>query len=223
MSRRSRKERHTMFSLPRISLALGAVAVMAMACGAPKAPEPAPQAKVDPAVAEIKGAMQNFAAAKSFRAQIAAQVAQPSGGVNTIQFLYTFVPPDRYELSSNPNSATRVVGGETFARTGDTWALLKEWSGDEYAGANRLFDQKTLNQWNENIGKTSTVEKTGTETVDGKQCQLYVLTDTPTGNKTDVCVAENLPLRMVYHFGQLNTTVLFRDFNTNIVLDRPKV
>jgi len=199
--------------------ALGAS--LALACGAPAAPPPQP--KVDPAVTEIKAVMQNYAAAKSLRAQISAQVARPDGTVNTIQFVYEFVPPDRYELSSNPTSSTRVVAGETFARTGTTWALQKEWSGSEYGGMNHLFDQKIMNQWNESIGKTSTVAKGATDTLDGKQCQLYVLTDTPTGNKTDVCVADNYPVRMVYHFGSLLTTVLLKDFNTNIVIERPNV
>ncbi|GEM_PF-4683347 len=196
-------------------------ATLAMACGAPAAPPPQPP--VDPAVTEIKAVMANYAAAKSLRAQISAQVARPDGTTNTLEFVYSFVQPDRYESSSNPNTSTRVVGNETFSRSGSTWTLQKEWSGSDYDGMNRLFDQKTMNQWNESIGKTSTVAKGATDAVDGKQCQLYVLTDTPTGKKTDVCVADNYPIRMVYHFGALNTTVLLKDFNTSIAIERPNV
>ena len=84
-----------------------------------------------------------------------------------------------------------------------------------------MFDPKLLNQLSESIGKTSTVVKGGTDTSEGKSCQLYTLPDTPTGNKTEMCVADLFPIRMVYTFGSLSTTVLLRDFNTTITLERP--
>ncbi len=195
------------------------VASVAAACGGAAAPPPP---KLDPAATEVKAAMVNLANAKSFRAQLAAQTRRPDGSVGSVAFLYEFVPPDRYQLSVG-TSTTRVVGGETFAKSGDTWTIIKDFSGSEYAGVNRIFDAKFLAQLDDNIGKTSTVVKGGTDTSEGKQCQMYTLTDTASGNKMDICTADNYPIRMVTHFGDLSSTALLRDFNANIVIDRPPV
>jgi outer membrane lipoprotein-sorting protein len=206
---------------PAVVLAL-LLAVLVVACGSPKPPEPQPQ--VDPATAEVKDVIQNFAAAKSFRAQLAAQVQQPNGNITTSEFNYEFLPPDRFHFQAKgSDNATRVVAGETFARTNGVWTLLKEWSGDEYGGANRLFDANVLNRISDDIGKTTTVTKGGTDTVDGKQCQLYTLAGTSSGNRMEMCVADRYPIRMVSYSGTLATTALLRDFNTNIVIDRPPV
>ena len=73
------------------------------------------------------------------------------------------------------------------------------------------------------VRPTATVEKKATDTINGKTCQAYVLTVVATGNTTDVCIADNYPLRLVYHTGKLDTTAVFSDFNGNIVIDRPPV
>jgi hypothetical protein len=73
------------------------------------------------------------------------------------------------------------------------------------------------------IGVTATVAKGSTESVNGKTCQQYKLTVTSTGNTTDVCVADKLPLKLVYHTGKLDTTATFSDYNGDIKIDKPQV
>jgi len=177
------------------------------------------------ALTEVKGALTNFANVKSFKVVLVAQVLQPSGMITSSTFTYDFVPPDRYQLYTGPTAGiTRVVGSETFTydRPSDRWMLLTDYSGPAYQGFNKLFDAKTMAAIAESLGDSATVTKASTDTVEGKICQLYVLTDEPTQNKTDLCIADNLPLRFVYHVGSLTTTAVFSAYNTNIEIERPK-
>jgi hypothetical protein len=74
------------------------------------------------------------------------------------------------------------------------------------------------------MADTATVAKGASETVEGKTCQLYVITDTATQNKNDMCIADNLPLRFVFRTTDgLTTTAVFSNYNTNIEIERPRI
>ena len=176
-------------------------------------------------IAEVKEAFLNLAAAKTFKIAIVAQVRPPTGMITNSIFTYDFVPPDKYQLYTGPTAnITRQVGGETFSydRMRDQWSVLADYSGPSFPGLSRLTDAKRMTEAANAIGTTASVSKGGTDTIEGKTCQLYVLTDGPSQNKTDMCIADKLPLRFVYHSGDLSTTVVFSAFNTDIQIDRPK-
>ncbi|HLF76190.1 MAG TPA: hypothetical protein VJB57_01755 [Dehalococcoidia bacterium] len=200
--------------------------VTAIACGSDsKKPDPTPAAQANPALTEVQAALNNFANLKNFRATFAAQNKSASGTISAVAFTYDVVTPDKYQLYTGPTAGiTRVVGKETFSydRAKDEWTLLTDYSGAAYEGYNRLFDAKTMTDISKSLAETATVTKGSTDTVEGKTCQLYVITDNKSGNKTDMCVADNLPLRFIYHTGELNTTAVFSNYNTNIAIDRPK-
>jgi hypothetical protein len=179
----------------------------------------------DQALRTVQAALTNFATVKNFKVVMTAQVRQPNGMIGGASFTYDFVQPDRFQLYTGPTAGiTRVVGNETFAydRPTDKWTLLTDYSGSAYDGYNKLFESKRLNDIAKSMGETTTVVKGATETVEGKTCQVYVLTDQPTQNKTDMCIADNLPLRFIYHVGDLTTTAVFSNYNANIEIDRPK-
>lgn len=177
------------------------------------------------AVNEVKSTFINLSNAKSFRALLSAQTLRPDGTQGLSEFLYEFVLPDKYQLAvPGSATATRVVGSETFSKAANgTWSLIPEYSGSDYAGYNKLFDQKTVAALMEEVGKTATVTKGAMDSIEGKQCQVYTVTDTPTQKTTDICIADRLPVRIIYNFGQLKTTVVFRDFGASIDLSRPPI
>ena len=175
------------------------------------------------AVQDVQVAFRNLAAVKSLRADLAAEVMQANGNVTTSRFTYEFVPPEKYQLISTTNSITRVVGSETFSRTADGVWSKDPFSGPQYEGYNHLFESKFLLEAAKQIGVTAKVVKAGLDKAGDTQCQMYTLTDLPTQNSTDICIANAYPVRMVFHAGALSTTALLRDFNAPIEIDRPAV
>jgi hypothetical protein len=198
--------------------------LLAAACGGSQGGSDNKDAKQsDTATSEVRTAFANLAKVKAVRAEIAAQQIGANGQVGTTVFKYDFVPPDRYQLTSSTGTISRVVGDELFSFANNVWMRLPEYSGSDYAGFDHFFNPKLMTQLAEEIGTTATVEKKGTETINGKTCQAYVMTVVATGNTTDVCIADNYPLRLVYHTGQLNTTATFSDYNGNVQIDKPAV
>lgn len=209
-----------------LAIAASVALVAAVSCGSSsKKSNATPVAKASPELTEVQTALSNFAALKNFKATFAAQNKAANGTISATAFTYDVVPPDKYQLYTGPTAGiTRVVGNETFSydRPTDKWTLLTDYSGSAYDGYNRLFDPKTMKDISASLGETATVTKGATDTVDGKTCQLYVITDKESGNKTDMCIADSLPLKFVYHTGDLMTTATFSNFNTNVDIDRPK-
>jgi hypothetical protein len=64
------------------------------------------------------------------------------------------------------------------------------------------------------------VSKGGTDTVNGTKCDLYTYTDTDSSNKVQVCVADNLPVRVVQSDGESTSTTIF-DFKSNVDIKAP--
>jgi hypothetical protein len=208
-----------------VVLTFGALLLLTGACGGSEggSAKQSNDPPVDAAVLEVRNAFKNLAKVKAVRAEISAQQRAASGQINLTMFKYDFVPPDRYQLTSATGTISRVVGDELFAFANGTWTRLPEYSGADYAGFDHFFNPKFMDELANEIGKTATVAKKGTEMVNGKSCQAYVMTVVATGNTTDVCIADNYPLRLVYHTGPLDTTAVFSDFNGDVKIDRPQV
>ena len=144
---------------------------------------------------EVRNAFKNLAKVKAVRAEITAQQIGANGQVANSVFKYDFVPPDRYQLTSSTGGISRVVNGDLYSFANNVWTKLPEYSGKDYEGFDHFFNPKFMDGLAEEIGTTATVEKKATDTINGKTCQAYVLTVVSTGNTTDVCIADNYPLR----------------------------
>ena len=206
-------------------LTIGALVLFAVACGGSEGgDDKKSNAKpADASVTEVRNAFKNLAKVKAVRGEISAQQLAANGQVNTTVFKYDFVPPDRYQLTSSTGTISRVVNGDLYSFANNVWMKLPEYSGKDYEGFDHFFNPKFMDELANEIGTTATVEKKATDTINGKSCQAYVQTVVSTGNTTDVCIADNYPLRLVYHTGKLDTTAVFSDFNGNIVVDKPPV
>src|SRR5215204_5371826 len=211
--------------IKRIGLmTIGALMLLVVACGGSQGGDDKKNAKpVDSSVTEVRNAFKNLAKVKAVRAEITAQQIGANGQVANSVFKYDFVPPDRYQLTSATGTISRVVNGDLYSFANNVWMKLPEYSGSDYEGFDHFFNPKFMDELANEIGTTASVEKKATETINGKTCQAYVLTVVSTGNTTDVCIAENYPLRIVYHTGKLDTTAVFSDYNGNFVIDRPAV
>jgi len=210
--------------IKRIGLiSLGAFVLLLAACvGSNGGDDKKSNAKpVDASVTEVRNAFKNLAKVKAVRADITAQQIGANGQVANSVFKYDFVPPDRYQLTSSTGTISRVVNGDLYSFANNVWMKLPEYSGSDYEGFDHFFNPKFMDGLAEEIGTSASVEKKATDTINGKSCQAYVLTVVSTGNTTDICIADNYPLRIVYHTGKLDTTAVFSDFNANIVIDRP--
>ena len=206
------------------------LAGLAVACGsgssASKTPTPQPGIPgQDPqAVKDVQTAFQNLAKIKTLRIDFAAETRNATtGAVGAAHFVYEFVPPDRYQLISTTGSVTRVVGSETFSGTADGVWSKDPFSGPQYEGANNLFEPKFLNAASAQIGVSAKVVKGATDKVNDTSCQGYVMTDLPTGNTTDVCIASGYPAKMAFHSGGLTTTAVILDINKPIQIERPPI
>jgi hypothetical protein len=205
-------------------LTIGALLLFAFACAGSQGGDDKKNAKpTEASVMEVRNAFKNLAKVKAVRAEISAQQLGANGQINTTVFKYDFVPPDRYQLTSSTGTISRVVNGDLYSFANNVWMKLPEYSGKDYEGFDHFFNPKFMDGLAEEIGTTATVEKKATETINGKTCQAYVLTVVSTGNTTDVCIADNYPLRLVYHTGKLDTTAIFSDYNGNVVVDKPPV
>lgn len=205
-------------------LTIGALMLLAVACGGSQGGDDKKNVKpTDAAVTEVRNAFKNLAKVKAVRAEISAQQIGANGQIGLTVFKYDFVPPDRYQLTSSTGGISRVINGDLYTFGNNVWMKLPEYSGKDYEGFDHFFNPKFMDGLAEEIGTTATVEKKATDTINGKTCQAYVLTVVSTGNTTDVCIADNYPLRLVYHTGKLDTTAVFSDFNGNVVVDKPPV
>jgi hypothetical protein len=204
-----------------------ALLVLASACGSSSSSDKS-SAKLAPGqdendVKAVRDAFVHLSTVKAVTADITAQQVGANGQVGNSVFKYNFVPPDRYELISSNGGITRVVGEETFAFANNAWTRLADYSGQDYAGFDHFFNPKFMADLSEEIGTSATVKKGSTDTVNSKSCQQYTLTVASTGNTTDVCIADNYPLKLVYHTGKLDTTAVFSNYNGDIKLDKPTV
>jgi len=210
--------------IKRIGLiSLSAIVLLLVACGGSNGGDDKKSngKPVDASVTEVRNAFKNLAKVKAVRADITAQQIGANGQVANSVFKYDFVPPDRYQLTSSTGTISRVVNGDLYSFANNVWMKLPEYSGTDYEGFDHFFNPKFMDELANEIGNSATVEKKATDTINGKTCQAYVLTVVSTGNTTDICLADNYPLRIVYHTGKLDTTAVFSDFNANIVIDRP--
>lgn len=157
---------------------------------------------------EIAQLFVNFAKVKSFR--ISADV----GGGQKMQM--EVVEPDRahYVITGGSTGPIELIaiGNDAYVKTGSTWIKAP---GSAAGSVPKLADLSSQVQKASSNEKGFT--KGGTDTVNGKKCQIY--TDNSDGGQ--ICVADGLPLRVVTKGGGGNATLIFSDYNANIDIKAP--
>ncbi len=103
----------------------------------------------------------------------------------------------------------------TYIKQNGTWIKVPATTGS----SGPLFDTSSL-QDTIKAAQNAAVTKGGTDTVNGQKCQLFTYTDTSSNNKVEVCVADNLPLRVVQDDGESVSTTTF-DFKSTIDIKAP--
>jgi hypothetical protein len=159
---------------------------------------------------ELAALYTNFAKQKSFRGTITVSGGSAQGQQITMEF----VQPDKAHITMNggPTGSVELIsiGTDSYIKIAGTWTK-------QPGTGTKLFDTNTLSDSIKEAEKTS-VTKGGTDTVNGKKCQIYT-----TSTTTELCVAYGLPLRVVSKGtgSSGNTTIIFSDFGSNIDIKAP--
>ena len=149
----------------------------------------------------------NFANAKSWSAQIKDSSDPTSNGT------FQYVAPDKFHVTLSDYEIISI-GNDTYIKQSGTWVKVPA-----TGASGPLFDTSSLKD-TISAASTAAVTKGGTDTVNGTKCQLYTYNDTESNNKIEVCVADNLPVRVVQDDGESVSTTIF-DFKSNIDIKAP--
>lgn len=156
----------------------------------------------------IADVITNFAKAKSWKAEIKDESDPDASGK------FEYVAPNKYHLASSEFEII-IIGSDSYLKMGGDW--VKSPSGVD---SGNLFNPDDLKD-SIDAAKSAKVTKGGKDKVNGKDCQLYTYTDADTGGDTEMCVADNLPLRITDKSGDSESTITFSDFNSNFDIKAP--
>lgn len=202
-------------------------ALLLAACGGGKKEAAAPTARADgggaaqatataPSAAtgdDIKKLYENFAKVKSFRATMKVEA-----GGQTQEGSMEVVLPDKMHLKmtvAGQQVEMIMIGTDTYTKVGGSWTKMTVPGMDAAA-----LDIDDLSKDFQEASTSSAAQKGGTDTVNGKRCQIYTITETD-GGKTELCIADGLPLRVVIQSSDSKVTMTFSDFNANIEIKAP--
>jgi hypothetical protein len=175
------------------------------------------------AAGELAGVFNAYSQVRSYRARMELEVPGAPKQEGTMEV----VLPDRYKitLSSGVPSAGNIemimIGSDLYMKAGPTpWQKLASTGtvpgAPDFRSMTANLQSSSLDQAVRSGGAT----KGGTANVSGKTCQLY--TFSAAGGSQEMCVADNLPLRIVSTAtGGIKTTMTFSDFNASIQISAP--
>jgi hypothetical protein len=156
---------------------------------------------------EIQAFASALAKVKSFRATITSAGAITQDG--TVEVLV----PDKFHITSGQLELISI-GSDAWVKSNGTW--LKAPAG---APVTAFFQPNQLSALAASI-QAGQVTKGGTDTVNGKKCQLYT-TNSSDGSVQEFCVADNLPLRIATTNGPSKTTIVFTEIDKPVDIKAP--
>ena len=156
---------------------------------------------------ELAGAVRGFTSVKSFRATIVMETpGQPrQEGIIESQL------PDRFHFRLGSIEMISI-GADSYIKVGNTWTRSPG------GGFGNIFDISDIAETVQLYTNDASIVKGGTETVAGKRCQLY--TYSASGTTSELCVADDKPLRIVSDIGGAKSTIVFTDFD-NVEVKAP--
>ena len=182
---------------------------------------PAPPAKKSslPDIIYLRGVLNRFAQSTSFRANFSAPVAQAYASGN-VEFVRGKGLRGTLDLPGPTRAEVVVLGADVYFRSGtSTWINLGVSSEGKQIAA--LF-QSALSLNAEAIGSalTDTTEITSV-TEDPAGCRQYIFLPNATRNAMEICVQNDLPVRISSRVDNQVTQVHYKDFNQPITITAP--
>jgi hypothetical protein len=160
---------------------------------------------------DLAGISEAYAKVKSYKATYVMEASGTKQDGNM-----EVVLPDKFHMTfASPagNIEVILIGSDTYFKAGPSW--IKQTS---TAGAPQAFDPKSISGTVQGWRSAGAV-KGATAVVSGKTCQIYTITS-QAGNQ-ELCIADNLPYRMISQSGGTKTTITFSDYNANIDIKAP--
>ncbi len=162
---------------------------------------------------DLGAVLDNFAKIRTFRAQMTVeQTGQPNQ-----QGTLEVVQPDKLHLTiSGIVAGTPTPGIEIISIGQDSYVKVgPNWQKQPGGGAGTIFDPSSIAGFD-----PASAARGGTDSVNGRKCQLYTFKNTD-GDPTEMCVANNLPLRIMTTSANGKITVIFSDYNTPFEIKPP--
>jgi hypothetical protein len=163
---------------------------------------------------ELAGIAGAYAQVRSFRAQMVLEAP----GAPAQQASLEVIQPDRqhitYSAGGLGNIEVILIGTDAYYKVGPA-----PWTRQAVSGINlQLFDPKTINSTVQGLQQAGAT-RGATATVSGRTCQIY--TFTTQGASQELCIADNLPLRIISTAGGVKTTITFSDYNASFQIQPP--
>lgn len=130
---------------------------------------------------ELAQLLANFLKSKSYKMAL-------QDGAGKSQGSFEYVAPDKYHITSGDLELI-TIGADNYVKQSGVWIKLPA-----AAGATATNTTELLKTQLDSVSKL-TATKGGTDSVNGVNCQIYSVTE-PDGTKSEVCVANGLPLRI---------------------------
>jgi hypothetical protein len=160
--------------------------------------------------ADLLRVADSFSGVRSFRALITVESdgEKEEGRIEVVL-------PDRFRLEMGGVQMISI-GNDFWINVGGTW--MKQ-AGAGF-GASIGFTPAEMRAGIAALATLPNVTRGGTDTVGGRRCQIYRVTEDD--ETTEICVDDsNLPLRVVSTSDGEKSTVIFTDFNANISIQPP--
>jgi len=182
--------------------------------GQPTAAAAAPTRAANPSGAGVEGELaalvQGLKDLKTFKANIIIEAAGQPKQEGSIEA----VLPDRIHITF-PGAEVISIGSDLYLKAGPTWS--KQAGG----GLGAIFDLNQITDVFAGVDVSSRTTQGGLETIGGQRCQLYTVV-TSDGTKSEVCVANNLPVRIISEApGGGKFTIVFSSLNSTLEIRAP--
>jgi outer membrane lipoprotein-sorting protein len=169
---------------------------------------------------DIQSIADNYAKVKSFRVSITQTSGTQTGTTNL-----EIVQPDKLHLTvKTPQGQNELICLDKmlYSFQDGKWTKTdKDPKGnpvDCAAVVSGTYNTKAVADNIKQASDAKQIAKGGTDTVNGKKCQIYTQTNS-NGSTVELCVADGLLSRVVDKTG--GATILFSDYNANIDIKAP--
>jgi hypothetical protein len=167
---------------------------------------------------EIANLASNFGKAKSFKATIS-----QSGGPAALDGTIEYQTPDKIRVSIKNGALNQQIiclGDAYFFKVNaDAWQKAPPNSPNCRVNLGPA-DPTILGESLKKATEDKSLSKGSQESVAGKRCQIY-LQALPNGSSFEMCVADNLPLRIISKDTRQTMTILFSDYDKPIDIKSP--
>ncbi len=174
--------------------------------------------KKDPDITYLQKVMENFDAANSFRATLSIPIKDGTA-TGSVELSRATGLHGKLAMPTNITTEIYLVGSDIFFRANtSTWEnLTNTEEGKQLAELFRIAFSVD-GSGSTAIPDTAQIMGTGR---DPSGCKLYVYTEPDRNGSNQICVKDDLPVRVVSQMDYGNVEVYYRDFNQPITITAP--